>query len=60
MGVELTHAIAINLEMFMHESVGEIGYSPLNEWMVCDYVCVVCLQCVCTICIGDVKRKEMF
>lgn len=32
MGLELTHAIAINLEMFMHDSIGEIGYS------LCDYV----------------------
>lgn len=35
MGLELTHAIAINLEMFMHDSIGEIGYS------LCDYVCSV-------------------
>lgn len=64
MVLELAHAIAINLEMFMHDSIGEMGYSLLNEWMVCDYVCVVCVCSVYALytwelCDGT-RKKMMF
>lgn len=43
MGLELTHAIAINLETFVHDSVSQMGYSLLNQWMVCARCCMCCV-----------------